>query len=163
MLTPAEIHARILTEGGATVNLHGRRYLMGDEYDPRTYVVGGAVDDEGRTFAAVFGPGTWDADVVSAALDVMTKATERHRYVYTAAGFWVDPAGALHIDLVETLTVKAIALQWAEARGEAAIHELKSGETIWTTKGHEALIAKHRKDAYAKTREALLSEMGGAR
>lgn len=163
MLTPAEIHARIVAEGGATVNLHGRRYLMGDEHDPKTYVVGGAVDDDDRTFNAVFEAGTWDADVVSAALAVMTKATERHHYLYSAAGFWVDPVGALHIDLVETLTVRSIALQWAEERGQAAIYELKAGETIWTPKGREELIAKHRKDAYAKTREALIAEMGGAR
>lgn len=150
--TIADIVDHISHTGGATVTLHGRRYIMGDEFDGAVYVVGGARDDYGKTYTA-----TWTRwmstshanreTIIASALAAMKGRTARNSYVYTAAGFWVNDDGHLVVDLVETTTIRGIAMMWAERRGEDAIAKLKHGqdpEIIYTPSYLERLVQTKR-------------------
>lgn len=140
MLTGNEIASHVLLTGGATVGIHGRRYLMGDEYDDYTYAVGGASDYwTGEPVETLEYPREhFDGQAAQEALDIMARHAGRN--VYAAAGYWIPPErpDVVVVDLVETTTLRPMALQWARERAQAAIYELTTGTTITVGQTQEA-------------------------
>jgi hypothetical protein len=148
--TTHEIAAHVRAHGGATVTIHGRTDIMGDEFEDRTYVVGGAVDANGEVFNEVltqFGVNhERDAEDVQR---ILREARERTRpNDYVALGFWVDdrfPDGHVEVDLVNVTTLYSMASQWAEERHGDAFYEMTT-DTLYFT------------DHFLETQQRLIRE-----
>lgn len=113
----------VRASGGVTLSLHGWPLMMGDRLDRGTWVVGQATGPDGVPVATrAMGP----VESLSAAPVASLHSLYQARYgdIGRAMGLWVNPYGFVELDLVDTFTSKAYAIETARARREKAIFEL---------------------------------------
>ena len=120
MLDITEILNATKRNGGGTFS------LTGDPVPEDGYMVGGNPLKPERVI-----PG-WESKhgpLIHAVVRVYARGAELAGLLYL--GTWVDPEnGALVLDAPTHVETRETALIWAKARGEQAIYDLSTGETI---------------------------------
>lgn len=122
---------QIKSTGGATLSLQsGTVQLMGDEYDRDVWLVGGATCKHNAKMPTE----TIEVDALTEDLfDIMVSVYSYHALtMYQAIGFWKNPEGKIEVDLVDTFTFFEYAMATAELRGERAIINVRTHETVFT-------------------------------